>query len=392
MLLAEKYCSITTDNELIIDYRPELAYCIKISPWSQGLQLKLLQGNDWADSYHEPNIPLLTCATIEDPNPIIAGFMRDMPSEVKTKLERYRYLQFSLLRLIASSQAAFEIFADNPNLLWLFAYYYRYENIFAEDVLLQLNLKRKDILGKIELPGSKSSFKLLAKIDILHGSLEELLYIIWTLRSHETLGRLAHFPRIPIGILKVIKIIPNIVDSSLFSQYTKTDSNKNKLPMNENDAKQLGRTWDDIKRLSYALGYGDATPVLTKIQTIDEIWRLHDRWTERYNELQEQAFVEVQFSEPPIPGNNWIVPIINSKQLLLEGKLMSHCVGTYAEEVLAGHSYIYQVLKPERATLELGLDTDEIYIRQCKLYKNATPSQETILAIKSWITEFRHLH
>jgi hypothetical protein len=85
-----------------------------------------------------------------------------------------------------------------------------------------------------------------------------------------------------------------------------------------------------------------------------------------------------------LSGDADIVPITTIKELLEEGAVMHNCVGSYAEKVKSGECYIYRVLRPERATLEISDSGDMHHINQLKLVRNGEPSAETWAKVRYW--------
>ena len=148
----------------------------------------------------------------------------------------------------------------------------------------------------------------------------------------------------------------------------------------------------DIRRLGRNLGRTDVDAVLARCPTFARLERLHDRWTERLNRLQGaerrerliQRYGSLSFPEPPLPGSATIVPIRSVPELDAEGASMGHCVAGYAESVLDGASYIYKVLEPERATLEVVRAGRQLVLGQLKRRRNAAPSEATRDAVKVW--------
>ena len=105
-----------------------------------------------------------------------------------------------------------------------------------------------------------------------------------------------------------------------------------------------------------------------------------------------------EFPEPWCPGGAstdlGIVPITSSADLYREGKLMHHCVGTYAAQVHAGDCYIFLVRRDgsSLATLQLVRGETGVAIGQLRGPCNAKPSKEILRAVNSWLRaqrEFR---
>jgi hypothetical protein len=60
-----------------------------------------------------------------------------------------------------------------------------------------------------------------------------------------------------------------------------------------------------------------------------------------------------RFPSPPFIGTDHIRPLETPRALIEEGVAMRHCVGSYTNAMNEGSVYIYQVLDPVRATLEI---------------------------------------
>ena len=79
-----------------------------------------------------------------------------------------------------------------------------------------------------------------------------------------------------------------------------------------------------------------------------------------------------EFPEPWCPGavscGFEVIPITNNSELYREGALLHHCVGTYADRVRLGETYIYSVRRAgERiATLELIKSRSGVAIGQLR--------------------------
>lgn len=93
-----------------------------------------------------------------------------------------------------------------------------------------------------------------------------------------------------------------------------------------------------------------------------------------------------RFPDPPIPGNEDIVPIQSEADLRLEGLQQRNCVGALSQSVRAGRRYFYRVLKPERATLSLVSVSGGRWARDELCRKANQPvSRRTVDAVKLWL-------
>jgi len=105
-------------------------------------------------------------------------------------------------------------------------------------------------------------------------------------------------------------------------------------------------------------------------------------------ELARQARQSAPFPPPPIPGNEHIQPIINAAELLEEGRIMRHCAGSYAGSVRRRECFVYRILQPARATLEIAPTIFGRWeVSQIKGYYNAKPGKGVIKAVREWMRQ-----
>ena len=113
---------------------------------------------------------------------------------------------------------------------------------------------------------------------------------------------------------------------------------------------------------------------------------LHDRMVKVLNQLAIDDLPFITFPEPPLLGNDDIIPITNNKQLHHEGANLHHCVATYEVGVLRGDYYVYSVMAPERATLGMRISEDgSVRIDQLKKAHNQKPSQDMVDSVRAWL-------
>jgi hypothetical protein len=163
---------------------------------------------------------------------------------------------------------------------------------------------------------------------------------------------------------------------------------------------EVYRLWTDSKRCAKSLNMECPENHLKKCQSIEALQVLHNLWADRYSALHQEQRIEQFFTDngtytfptPPLPGDADIVPITTIKELLEEGAVMHNCVGSYAEKVKSGECYIYRVLRPQRATLEISDSGDMHHIRQLKLVRNSEPSAEVWEKVRFWFANALQPH
>ena len=120
------------------------------------------------------------------------------------------------------------------------------------------------------------------------------------------------------------------------------------------------------------------------IEAEKERKRQASRERKRLEEERRRKIRKAGFPEPPIPGNQYIVPITTPTELKHEGELMNNCVATYEDKILFKNRYIYKVFYPERCTLEV-IGKPECAIGELKAKNNAKPSKKVYQYVRKWI-------
>ncbi|MFW5836431.1 MAG: hypothetical protein ACOCVM_00380 [Desulfovibrionaceae bacterium] len=97
------------------------------------------------------------------------------------------------------------------------------------------------------------------------------------------------------------------------------------------------------------------------------------------------------FPPPPFPGNENIQPISTAGKLLREGKRLRNCLREYRDNIAAGDSAIYRIVKPEPGALELCISKElepggfPVRLEECKLAFNAPIDQATRRVVRDWM-------
>lgn len=374
------------EQDLVVDYRPELTHCLKYACWDKGLRSYQLSEDQWRPFKAEPYAVLIPLMASEAEDLALTQFLGALPERARHTARRFQYLQIQLLQASAQDLACCELFDNNPILLWLIiAHYYDHED-WLDKVKARVRLKQRDILRELTGDGSKAKIKLLRKIVLNRGDMNELYVLRGTLESPDALSALFHFSEISIDVLMVLQYLPDLLQSKMLSLY-KAGAQGSDIALSMGAAKHLRELWQDTQRLGQQLGIDNVHEALCHCRTPKALRQLHDRWVNRFNSRKYAAEL-IRFAAPPIPGNEWIRPLTDSKQVLREGRVMLHCVGSYVHSIVKGECYIYQVFSPQRATLEIGLDRRTPYVKQFKLKKNAEPSDQSKAAVKDWLKTF----
>jgi hypothetical protein len=375
---------------LYVDFRKSCATCLRIGTWQKGLSIERWDDDhqSWELEDIDPGISL--------PFPqhesqfSLKGFFDDIPREVITAISPFQWRQFVLLKMVRHQPETLELLQSNHVLAWLLA-----DAIASKEIPISVGCKwvlrkRKDILEFAGMPSSASIIKTLSRIkseeytQILFEDLKKLM------RENDKMSRLRFVQYIPGG--EIFNLLKHF-DYSYWLLSTRGSIGmtiwENLTVNNEND---VFRLWTDSKNCAKTLRIACPENQLRKCKSIKDLRDIHDLWLNMYNtantaQQNERVLLEYgtySFPAPPLPGDADIIPITTINDLQEEGKEMHNCAGSYVEMIMRRESYVYRVLRPERATLEISDTTDMHHIRQLKLAHNREPSSETWAKVRYW--------
>lgn len=105
--------------------------------------------------------------------------------------------------------------------------------------------------------------------------------------------------------------------------------------------------------------------------------------------LRPGGTVGTRLPSPPLRGTRDIIPIQTAAALVEEGREQNNCVAAYAERVRRRTTFIYRVLRPERATLSIVRGEDGDWrIDELECRGNTRVSAITRLAVESWLDQY----
>jgi hypothetical protein len=363
---------------------------LRIGTWQKGLSI------DRWDNVHQQWEPEETDPGISLPFPphkskfSLQGFFNDIPSEVIDAVRPFQWRQFVLLKMVRHQPETLELLQSNPVLAWFLA-----DAIASKEIPISVGCKwvlrkRKDILEFVGMPSSDPIIKTLSRIkfeeytQILFEDLKKLM------RENDKMLKLRFVQYIPGGE------IFNLLKHFDYSYWLLSTRDSIGMTIWENctvdKEKDVFRLWTDSKNCAKSLRIACPENQLGKCKSIEALHDIHDLWLNMYNsantaQRNERFLLEYgtySFPAPPLPGDADIIPITTIKDLLDEGAEMHNCVGSYVEMIMRRESYIYRVLRPERATLEISDTTDMHHIRQLKLAYNREPAAETWAKVRYW--------
>ena len=298
-----------------------------------------------------------------------------------------------------------DVFKHSPIICWLTIISATENNCSREYLASLLQKKRPLIVEKLCGVKSQEYVKFINKIQLLKAGKTEYKLIMKSILNAELVRSFKHWPSISLQALKVVDKYPCFIGSKLLNTMLDTQKSNH---FNRMQFFYLHETIDDIKRLKRSLGKSLSEDDVKYIENPTQLENIHDKWTTRFNNSEQCRLHALRASRPAqrqqvheeVSDENTIFPVcpigdlanfIQIKcrdELSEEGIYMQHCVGSYAGKAERGASYIYKLLAPERATVEIQLTGNKILATQFKLVRNHKPSQQSYDYLREILTNY----
>lgn len=402
------WCDKTQELTIDLSLHVEEPTHLILTSWQQGISWKTLINAEQAQPHLNPfEVPPFPFRFLEID--LLRDWQALIPDKILQKISRFKINTFGMLNLCSRYQYANELFASNPVLFWLLFVHIQKSSRDEAEFMNLCQRKQTDILKAIDIFAKKPALKLLKKIKSRHYSQKEY-YLICILLNDE-FEKLNHRERVSIAQVQLVIAAPQFIKSPLLNQWQDIECVHHKM--------RLVQTITDTGYLIENLNGNkqEMQQQLYHCANESAVQKLHDKLLEQmYQEstaedeqsraqerLQQLALwgvvneesyetVEPYFPEPPLSGNQDIIPITSYQQLQKEGLQLRHCVAAYHQEVSQGSYAIYQMLSPERATLGIKIKPTregqlKFEIDQIKGVENQDVARKTRKAAASWLQQ-----
>lgn len=283
-----------------------------------------------------------------------AKYFDEIPDEVRAELLRYGRRRWHLLCLFARCPGTLDLSRSNPAVCYALASNWVFHKpgvkLPMRAARALAGKKQRQILGWLGFSATEATRRLLQKIDPSALSVVRLLQIREMLANDgEMVQWLSHLPRIDPRMLQIVttRWFRPLLTGRLLREI-------DALPVGTHGNPPGLVLLKDLDRLR--LGLPDA-PVRGPFESLRRLQAYHDELAEldrrRWEEQREAGRAGGAFPSPPFAGTAAIRPLRTADELYREGAELQHCVGIYGDDVRAGRCYIYQVLEPVRATLQV---------------------------------------
>lgn len=307
-----------------------------------------------------------------------AAFRTAMPPDVAAAVEPFASGQWALLHMLRDAPESIDLLLSNPALTFALAQHARYESPCAPSELrVILTRRQREMLGWLGYPATEAAARALRKLVPTSVSSRTLEGVRAALAHPAAAKRLAHLPQLNAGVVALLEDarLARMATAALLDEVLA--------------ARREAHHSFTAHRLRAVIGLAqdlDEPITARRISSRAALDELHDALAVRYSTRYSDRILACRFGKPPVPGTPDIVPLTTPDQLVAEGVEQSNCVATYAMRVEARTTYIYRVLRPERATLSLvrgpngAWERDELYAAG-----NKPVSARTAAAIDRWL-------
>ena len=306
-------------------------------------------------------------------------FRFSLPKTAARRAEPFRSRQWSLLQLFCARAETQELAEQNPALCFAFANFRCFIRASLEDAVKIAGARQRDIAGWLGSPGTEGTARLLAKLKPESANVELLEPLRQALHDPEVAKTLAHLPQLNAGVLAMA------LDPDLRAVTAPRLLDEVAARPTEKYIAQTATLIRNTLRM-----YSSVNPLRQppQFQSLARVRQVHDEVSMVYLRLEPPGIRGYRFPRPPLRGTPHIQPICNIAELIEEGCVQDNCVATYAEQVQSRHTFIYRVLKPERATLSLVRGPDGDWeISELKLRGNEPASKLTERVVESWLDD-----
>lgn len=348
-------------------------------------QPRMIRGFPYAKRWHAENAL--------QHQQICRAFAESFPPAIRQALSRFATRQWHMAKL-AQLDGGLDLIKSNPGLAFCVAssWVFKRNTHPWRSARRLLRLKRRDAAAWLGFPATESVVRLLGKVA------PEACYaaLLLNLRravngdlSHDLLRALTFLPVLNADTLTLINsrtMLPRLTPALL-----RDIARRSLLPDCTGEWRTLML---DSQRMLQRLP--DA-PEPGPLHSLTAYRRYHDALACQYNErfgheTEDRLDDGSPLPPPPLAGTLEIVPLSTPQEVHQEGVEQKNCVASYLDKVRRGHTYIYRVLAPQRATAEIAEQPPGCWrLVQLAGFKNRPVSQITWQAVESWLVAANRL-
>jgi hypothetical protein len=388
---------------------------LRVTPWDDGLRSWRLIDNRWVEEWHDWQLAFVGEARRRSDHPA-RDVARTVPDDAADLAAAAGGYEITALRLLRTDPQAWELARSAPNLFWLLCAHLgdRNEPTPAADSLF--GAARTALLGMcVGGPVRPAALRFVERFRPRERSGFELRLLRRGVRPPvmHLMRRCSHFgpwmlQRAVWGADLAPHSPDDLTSDAFFADALRLCSvamEAGRALERDDEPLQDAQTMcDDALDVARALGLDeeDAEEQVRSVPSVKRLRGVHDRWVARLNAefperarqrridadpllLADDAPDEERLPTSGLADTQDIRAIRTVGGLRAEGHEMEHCAGAYVERCLRGESFVFRVVRPGRATLEVHLRDGRPVVGQLKGPHNSEPSADTTTAVERWL-------
>ncbi len=320
----------------------------------------------------------------------LAAYRNAIPERVRAAIEPFPAFQGALLEFASGGPACVDLLVGNPALasLLVTAWLDRrvgYGGLMEEARgVVASGVRQREVLEWLGALSTEAVARLLRKVPARCLTLTTVAALTQAVRTPGVPERLRHLPVMTGAILQVaahpmLRSVTNRFLRELLELSLEDDPDHG-----SRSASRSQTVVDELSELEAAwLRCGPDVPL-----RIDSVASIGRQYGELYRTVHRADLREHSadvLPAPPFPGNDEIVPITTVGALTEESERQRHCVITYLPSVQNQRRAIYQVLKPQRATLSLRSNRGRWELEELRGKANTLVREETYNSVYRWL-------
>jgi hypothetical protein len=321
---------------------------------------------------------------VSNKNAAFLSFRASLPDELVRSIESFRSHQWALIVMAhVGGSAALDLMNSNPVLAYVLANAREFYEILAtpeekDQALRILNLKQRRIAKCLLFPDKQATVSLMKRIRPESVNREIIGPLRLALKKDPTVAQvLARIEQVNAGVLGVVlnKKLGKMYTSGLLGEIARS-SREHYHPF----------AMHTLEEVAYMSRVGRPKKIPPQFSSLKRLNAYHEELSSDFEKVGAHKLRYCRIPEPPLAGTDSITPVHTLTQLKKEGKEQSHCVASYSRRIAQGGTYVYRVLKPERATLSIVRDSGGRWCRG-ELYcaGNHPVSDDTVRAVDEWL-------
>lgn len=371
------------NRKTIVSFYPRVKLIFIFKEYNGQLYVERVSNGKHSSNTNILDMPIIELHTTKE-----FLWLRELANEKTIELiSKFKSHQIAMLNLTISIKEFNELFQSSPVLAWFLLSHLR-KTKELKNLLNFLILKRRKILSFITgVNCSSKHVKFINKIRIYQGNEFEEMLICHALQREDIIDNFLHDHIVPIESLFLIYKYPILLNSKILSSINELPKNEKYLSRLILGKRRITQNYVDTIEIGKMLGFKESKRIVDCCTSVSALNMLHDQWTDLLNNLNTTTQTDIRLPLLNGTDSDNIQQIKTSHEVIKEGKSMNHCAASYIPRLIKQECYLFKVLYPERATLEIGIVGSKIFNRQLKLYNNREPSSATKKYVKEWIDE-----